>query len=93
MIASRWNVFCDQNLPLRLTDILHCATFTAVVQIPLVVEQEECGEVLSTDHVWRQCKVPRAEVMFVTIQRENIRPSKKEMNKAVTILKLPEVCS
>jgi hypothetical protein len=34
--------------------------------------------------VLRQCKVPRAEVMFVTIQRENIRPSKKEMNKAVT---------
>jgi len=24
--------------------------------------------------------------MFVTIQRENIRPSKKEMNKAVTML-------
>jgi hypothetical protein len=33
--------------------------------------------------VLRQCKVPRAEVMFVTIQRENIRPSKKEMNKTV----------
>jgi hypothetical protein len=31
--------------------------------------------------------------MFVTIQRENIRPSKKEMNKAVTVLKLPDVCS
>jgi hypothetical protein len=29
--------------------------------------------------------------MFVTIQRENIRPSKKEMNKAVTMLKLPDV--
>jgi hypothetical protein len=26
------------------------------------------------------------EVMFVTIQRENICPSKKEMNKAVTML-------
>jgi hypothetical protein len=25
--------------------------------------------------------------MFITIQRENIRPSKKEMNKAVTMLK------
>jgi hypothetical protein len=24
--------------------------------------------------------------MFVTIQRENIHPSKKEMNKAVTVL-------
>jgi hypothetical protein len=34
--------------------------------------------------VLRQCTVPRAEVMFVTIQSENIRPSKKEMNKAVT---------
>jgi hypothetical protein len=32
--------------------------------------------------VLRQCKVPRAEVMFITIQRENIRLSKKEMNKA-----------
>jgi hypothetical protein len=37
----------------------------------------------------RQCKVPREEVMFVTIHRGNIRPSKKEMNKAVTMLKLP----
>jgi hypothetical protein len=35
--------------------------------------------------------------MFVTVQRENIRPSKKEMNKTVTILiikfTLPDVCS
>jgi hypothetical protein len=31
--------------------------------------------------------------MFVTIQRENIRPSNKEMNKAVTMLKQPDVCS
>jgi hypothetical protein len=31
--------------------------------------------------------------MFVTIQRENIRTSKKELNKAVTMLKLPNVCS
>jgi hypothetical protein len=36
--------------------------------------------------VLRQCKVPRVEVMFVTVQRENIRPSKKEMNKVVTML-------
>jgi hypothetical protein len=36
--------------------------------------------------VLRQCKVSRAEVMFVTLQRENIRPSKKDMNKAVTML-------
>jgi hypothetical protein len=47
--------------------------------------------------VLQQCKVPRAEVMFVTIQRENIRPSKKEMNKAVTMLmikiKLADVIS
>jgi hypothetical protein len=40
-----------------------------------------------------QCKVARAEVMFVIIQRENIRSSKKEMNKAVIMLKLPDVCS
>jgi hypothetical protein len=33
------------------------------------------------------------ERMFVTIQCENIRPSKKEMNKAVTMLKLPDVFS
>jgi hypothetical protein len=33
-----------------------------------------------------------SEVMFATIQRENIRPSKKEMNKAVTMLKMPDVC-
>jgi hypothetical protein len=31
--------------------------------------------------------------MLVTIQRENIRLSKKEMNKAVTMLKFPDVCS
>jgi hypothetical protein len=36
--------------------------------------------------VLRQCKVPRAEVVFVTIQRENIRPSKKEMSKAAIML-------
>jgi hypothetical protein len=36
--------------------------------------------------VLRQCKVPRAELMFVTIKRENIRPSTKEMKKAVTML-------
>jgi hypothetical protein len=50
--------------------------------------------VQSTDHqlipqgmlVLRQCKVPQAKVMFVAIQRDNIRPSKKEMNKAVTML-------
>jgi hypothetical protein len=36
--------------------------------------------------ILRQCKVPGAEVMFVTIQRQNIRPSKKEMTKAVTTL-------
>jgi hypothetical protein len=36
--------------------------------------------------VLRQCKVPRAEIMFVTIQCENIRLSKKEINAAVTML-------
>jgi hypothetical protein len=36
--------------------------------------------------ILRQCKVPRAEVMFVTIQRENICPSKKEINNSVTML-------
>jgi hypothetical protein len=40
-----------------------------------------------------QRTVLRTEVMFVTIQRENIHPSKKEMNKYVTVLKLPDVCS
>jgi hypothetical protein len=45
--------------------------------------------------VLRQCKVPRAVVMFVTIQRENIRPAKEEMNKAVcyNASKLPDVCN
>jgi hypothetical protein len=33
------------------------------------------------------------ERMFVTIQRVNIRPSKKEMSKVVTMLKLPDVYS
>jgi hypothetical protein len=61
----------------------------------------ESLNVLSTDHelipqgmrVLRQCTVPPAEVMLHIIQRENIGSSKKEMNKAVTILKLPDVCS
>jgi hypothetical protein len=37
--------------------------------------------------------VPRVELMIVPIQHENIRPSKKEMNKAVPTLKVPDVCS
>jgi uncharacterized membrane protein len=37
-----------------------------------------------------QCKV---EVMFINIQRENIRPSKKEVNNAVTMLIMLDVCS
>jgi hypothetical protein len=53
--------------------------------------------ILSTDHelipqgmrVLRQCTVLRQEAMVVTIQRKNIRPSKKEMNKSVTSLKCP----
>jgi hypothetical protein len=44
--------------------------------------------------VLRHCKVPRAEVVFVIVQRENIHPSNKEMNKTVTMQsKLPDVCS
>jgi hypothetical protein len=34
-----------------------------------------------------------AAVLFVTTKLENIRPSNMEMNKAVTMLKLPNVCS
>jgi hypothetical protein len=41
--------------------------------------------------VLRQYKVPRAEVVFVTIQRENILPSKKDINKSDTMLKLSDV--
>jgi hypothetical protein len=33
-----------------------------------------------------QCKVPRAEVTFVTIKLENIRFSQKEMEQALTML-------
>jgi hypothetical protein len=43
--------------------------------------------------VLRQSTVQRAEVIFVTIQRENIRRSNEEMNKAVTMLKLDDVFS
>jgi hypothetical protein len=38
--------------------------------------------------VLRQSKVPRVEVLLVTIWRENIRPSKKEINKFVTLSKI-----
>jgi hypothetical protein len=36
--------------------------------------------------VLRKCKVPLAEILFVTIQCENVRPSTKEMNRAVTMI-------
>jgi hypothetical protein len=43
---------------------------------------------------WRQCMVSRAGLVFLTTQRENIHPAKKEMNKTVTMQsKLPDVCS
>jgi hypothetical protein len=47
-----------------------------------------CPQITSWMRVLRQCTVPRAEVMFFTIERENIRLLNKEMNKAVTMLKL-----
>jgi hypothetical protein len=34
-----------------------------------------------------------ASGIFVTIQPENIRPSKEEINNTGTMLKLPDVCS
>jgi hypothetical protein len=43
--------------------------------------------------VLRQCTVPQAEVTFVNTQRENIHSSKKEINKIVTMPKLPDVYS
>jgi hypothetical protein len=58
--------------------------------------REKVFEIVSTvqrSRVLRVCTVPRAEVMFVTIQRENIRLSKKEMNMTVTTFILPDVCS
>jgi hypothetical protein len=55
-----------------------------------MISEQRIGKVME---VLAAGMVPRAEVMFVTIQRENIRPSKKEMNNAVTMLKLPDVCS
>jgi hypothetical protein len=36
--------------------------------------------------VSRQFKVPRAEVLFITIHRENIRPSKKRRMLLLTML-------
>jgi hypothetical protein len=42
--------------------------------------------------VLRQCTVPQVEVDFVTIQYEKIHLSKKEINKAVALLKLPDIC-
>jgi hypothetical protein len=57
---------------------------------------------LSTDHELIPARnaslaakqVSAREVIFVTIQRENIRPSKKELNKSVTVmLKLLDICS
>jgi hypothetical protein len=62
---------------------------------------EKMKNLLATDHELIPSRYaslaamhgPEAEVMFVTIQNENIRPSKMEMNKAVTMLKLHDVCS
>jgi hypothetical protein len=74
----------SQHLPASLSSwntwcnwfILHCS-----VNCPQITSWYPQGM-----RVLRQCKVPRAKVMSVTIQRENIRPSKKEMNKSVTML-------
>jgi hypothetical protein len=55
--------------------------------------RHELQSISLVDRVLRQCKVPRAEVMFITIQRGNIRPTKKEMNEAVTMLIMPDVWS
>jgi hypothetical protein len=77
------------------TDRLHIQCWRQHIS-PLV--SSFCPEVTSCSQqrmrVLRQCTVPRAEVMFITIQREHIRLSQKEMNNAVvTMLKLPDVCS
>jgi hypothetical protein len=64
----------------------------------------ECSNLLSTVHelipAWNASlaamhgSASESNVHYlVTIQRESIRPSKTEMNKAVTMLKLPDVCS
>jgi hypothetical protein len=63
-----------------------------------VLSRKYCPQIMSWSpqgmRVLRQCTVPRGEVLFVTIQRENILLSSKEINKAVTMLsKLPDVCS
>jgi hypothetical protein len=48
-------------------------------------EVSSTARIQSTDHELIPAKNPSL-VMFVTIQRENIRPSKREMNKAVALI-------
>jgi hypothetical protein len=59
------------------------------------------AHVLSIDHELIPARNASLAAMYsyasesnvLTIQCENIRSSKKEMNKAVAMLKLPDVCS
>jgi hypothetical protein len=66
------------------------AVVNAVMNVRILAPRSYSPQITSWSpkgtRVLRQCKVLLAGVMFVTIQSENIRPSKKEMNKAVTIL-------
>jgi hypothetical protein len=81
--------------------LLHVCRHLAEGEGTLLNLTFRCSQVLSTDHELIPSRNTSlavmhssgAEVMFVIIQRENICPSKKEMNKAGTMLKQPDVCS
>jgi hypothetical protein len=75
------------QLKTELLDCTHIATLL-LIHASILIYYSPLITCWSPQGMWVlwQCKVPRVEVMFVTIQCENIRPSKKEMNK-------PGVCS
>jgi hypothetical protein len=78
---------CSINTLYLTRILLHCVIHNSASTSPTVhrsrvdprKECESCGNAR-----FRERK-------FVSIQRKNIRPSNKEMNKAVTMLKLPDV--
>jgi hypothetical protein len=71
---------CDSAAAIRLVLRL-IAPFTYTPQITSSSPQEM--------RVLRRCKVPRAEVMFVTIQRENIHPQRKKWTRLLQCLNCP----
>jgi hypothetical protein len=82
-MLSNQNVSCIPLSPMRATCTVHLIIYIITPQ--------------STDHelipqgmrVLRQCKVPRAEVMFVTINVKTLAPQRKTWRRRLQCLNCP----